>query len=228
MNLPTLDLNGFSGVVRLFPLPSVVLFPHAVLPLHIFEHRYRQMMADALAGDQLLAMALLQDGWETNYQGNPAIHAIASVGSILASKELPDGCYDLLLAGLERVRILEELPGPTLYRRARVEVLPRLPDPEAAIAKPLREALEQQALDYFRALNWEMAQANMLLGRHLPLGVVTDLVAFKLPLPIHYRQRLLSELDVATRCRLLLKYLQPAEPDPKSESRTFPPPFSVN
>jgi Lon protease-like protein len=58
--------DNFSGVVRLFPLPNLVMFPHALLPLHIYEPRYRRMLEDALADDQLLAMSLLQPGWEAS------------------------------------------------------------------------------------------------------------------------------------------------------------------
>src|SRR5687768_2370471 len=68
--------------VPLFPLPNVVLFPRAVLPLHIFEERYKTMAADALAGDRLVAMALLRPGWEKSYYGRPAIEPVVCVGTI--------------------------------------------------------------------------------------------------------------------------------------------------
>ena len=59
--------SSFDGNVRLFPLPNVVLFPHVLLPLHIFEPHYRQMTADALASDRLLAMVLLKQGEEAEH-----------------------------------------------------------------------------------------------------------------------------------------------------------------
>ena len=64
--------DEFAGTARLFPLPNLVLFPHVVQPLHIFEPRYRQLMADALADDRLIAMALLRPGWEEDYHRKPA------------------------------------------------------------------------------------------------------------------------------------------------------------
>ena len=70
-------LAAFGGVARLFPLPNLVLFPHVVQGLHIFEPRYRQLMADALAADRLIALVLLKPGWEKDYDGRPAIEAVA-------------------------------------------------------------------------------------------------------------------------------------------------------
>src|SRR5947199_7503065 len=93
-------LTPDGGVIRLFPLPNLVLFPGAMQPLHIFEPRYRQMTADALAGDRLIAMALPQPGWEPHYLGKPALHPVACLGRILAEQELADGRYNILLRGL--------------------------------------------------------------------------------------------------------------------------------
>jgi Lon protease-like protein len=74
------SLAGFGGSVRLFPLPNLVLFPHVMQPLHIFEPRYRQMTAEALQDDRFIAMVLLKPGWEAEYAGQPAIHDIACLG----------------------------------------------------------------------------------------------------------------------------------------------------
>jgi Lon protease-like protein len=67
------DAATFCGVARLFPLPNVVLYPHVMQPLHIFEERYREMLEDALAGDKLIAMAMLEPGWEADYDSRPPI-----------------------------------------------------------------------------------------------------------------------------------------------------------
>src|SRR5687767_7158030 len=96
------------AAVPLFPLPSVVLFPRAVLPLHIFEDRYRAMTADALAGDKVVAMALLKAGWEKSYYGRPAIEPVVCVGKILSHEKLPDGKYNFLLQGVQRARVIRE------------------------------------------------------------------------------------------------------------------------
>ena len=105
-------LSGFGGTARLFPLPNLVLFPHVVQPLHIFEPRYRELMADALAGDRLIALALLRPGWEEDYDQQPPIHPVICLGSIHKEERLPDGRYNLLLQGVSRARVLEEVPSP--------------------------------------------------------------------------------------------------------------------
>src|SRR6185436_8178490 len=108
--------------VPLFPLPNVVLFPRAVLPLHIFEERYKTMTADALAGERLVAMALLRPGWEKDYYHRPEIEPVVCVGTILSHERLPDGKYNFLLQGHTRARVLgEHRAGDTPYRLARLE-----------------------------------------------------------------------------------------------------------
>src|SRR5262245_18080773 len=97
------DLENFSGTARLFPLSNLLLFPHAVQPAPVFAPRYRQLTADALAGDQLVTMALLQPGWEPDAAGLPPIFPVACLGRIIAHKELDDGRSILLLRGLSRV-----------------------------------------------------------------------------------------------------------------------------
>src|SRR3990172_9342939 len=93
-------LREFGGKARLFPLPNLTMFPHVVQPLHIFEPRYREMVEESLATDRLIAMVLLREGWEDDYEGNPPVHAIACLGQILADQRLDDGRYNILLRGL--------------------------------------------------------------------------------------------------------------------------------
>jgi Lon protease-like protein len=95
----------------------VVFFPETVLPLHVFEARYRRMIADCLAGDGWLAVAMLKPGWEQDYEGRPPIYAIAGAGEILQAEVLADGRYNILLDGRTRIRIDgEEQPGDRPYR----------------------------------------------------------------------------------------------------------------
>ena len=99
------SLGDFSGRARLFPLPNLVLFPSVVQPLHIFEPRYRQLMEDALKDDRLIAMALLQPGWEDDYYKNPPIYPVVCLGRVHKEERLPDGRWNLLLHGLARARV---------------------------------------------------------------------------------------------------------------------------
>ena len=102
-----------------FPLSNAVLFPDTVLPLHIFEPRYRQMIRDVSGGEGHLAIALLEPGYEEDYEGSPAFHRVGTLGRIEDLESLPDGRFNLHLVGLRRVE-LEEIPSPTRYRVARL------------------------------------------------------------------------------------------------------------
>src|SRR5438132_13243727 len=110
MNDDLAALEGFSGTARLFPLPNLVLFPHVIQPLHVFEPRYRQMTADALDGDRLIAIVLPRPGWEYHYAGSPEIYSVATLGTIVADQKLDDGRYNILLRGLSRIHLSHEIP----------------------------------------------------------------------------------------------------------------------
>jgi Lon protease-like protein len=112
-----------SDLLPLFPLPNVVLFPNVFLPLHIFEPRYREMVADAVASDRMIGMVLLRPGWDKDYEGRPAIYPVGCSGVLTHVERLPDGRYNLVLRGLERFRIAEEQHDRS-YRRAAIEPLP--------------------------------------------------------------------------------------------------------
>ena len=121
-----------------FPLPNVVFFPKTYLPLHIFEPRYRQMVADVTIGGQCIAMALLKEGWEADYYGNPAIYPTVCVGRLVSVQPLADGRSNILLQGLERCDIqAEHFDQP--YREATVRVNAQLP--EEQLAGTVRRAL---------------------------------------------------------------------------------------
>ena len=113
------DEATFSGQVPLFPLPGSVLLPGGLLPLHVFEPRYRAMVADSLAGERLIGMSLLKPGYEEDYDGCPAIEDWTCVGRIVLEEQLPDGRYNMVLAGLRRAQILDE-DRSRAYRVARV------------------------------------------------------------------------------------------------------------
>jgi Lon protease-like protein len=111
-----------SDLLPIFPLPNVVLFPNVFLPLHIFEPRYREMVADALASDRLIGVVLLRPGWERDYEGRPPVYPIGCSGVITHVERLPDGRYNIVLRGIERVRIVSE-DRERSYRRAAVEAV---------------------------------------------------------------------------------------------------------
>jgi uncharacterized protein len=233
--MPTFDdlpvsLDNFSGKARLFPLPNLVLFPHVMQPLHIFEPRYRDLLEDALAGDQLIAMAVLLPGWERSYEGRPALHPIACLGHVAAHSRLADGTYNVLLLGLQRVRLVREMKPTHSFREAQVELCA---DRYWACPAARREVLQQQLrdalLEILPMLPEAREQLDQLLGKDVPLGVLTDVVSYMLDIDLIRKRALLSELDVCRRTERLLAHL--SETADQFASRTaicFPPEFSAN
>ena len=88
-----------------------MLLPGGLLPLHVFEPRYRELTRDCLAGHQLMGVARLRPGYETAYYGRPPVYERCGVGRIICSEELPDGRFALLLRGVARAEIARELPS---------------------------------------------------------------------------------------------------------------------
>lgn len=199
-------LAGFSGRLPLFPLPRVVQFPMTVLPLHIFEPRYRAMTRHALDGEKLIGMALLEPGYEADYYGRPAIHPTVCLGRLIHVEEKEDGTFDILLEGLARARILEEEPGGD-FRAARVEVL------EDVRLAPDDEGLWRQRLDMLMVqLTPEIATPirktlGTLMNSHLPMGTLLDLLAHAIPAPAEDRQQVLAAADIQARAKLVLELL---------------------
>jgi uncharacterized protein len=223
-------LNDFSGSVRLFPLPNLVLFPQVMQPLHIFETRYRQMTRDALADDRLIALVLLRPGWEADYDGRPAVYPVGCVGRIVAEQQLDDGRYNILLRGLCRVQLGQEMEAGKLYRVASGELLVEKPGLAGDAARKLRRRMTRVVPKWFPAQAGVLEQFRKLLRSKLPLGALCDIIAFALPLDVAVKQELLEELDTGRRVRQLLGYLEahaPVEGD-KAVERKFPPEFSAN
>lgn len=133
--------------IPLFPLPNVALFPAALLPLHIFEPRYRAMAADALDGERLIGMVMLRPGWEADYERTPAIYPVGCAGFITHADRLPDGRYNIMLRGLEKFRIVRERAareGAEKYRVAQIESIVEAPiDRGAPSLSDARARLEQ-------------------------------------------------------------------------------------
>ena len=222
-------LHAFSGIARLFPLPNVVLFPQMVLPLHIFEPRYRQMTTDTLAGDRLIAMTLLEPGWESDYEGQPAIRLVACLGRIVDHQRLPDGRFNLHLRGLSRARIVQEIDSDKLYRIAKVELLQEQPA-GADFDQKLRSQLLQVVPAWCEAHGPAAEVFPKVIQSNLPFSVICDVLGFSLPLPVEFKQQLLEELNIETRAQTLLDYLEtnsPPEVLPPPQ-RLFPPEFSAN
>ncbi len=225
MNIDT-NLCGFSGHCRLFPLPNVVLFPHVILPLHIFEPRYRQMTHDALAGDHLVTMvqACPPDPAQPWVEPVP-IEDVACVGKIIQHERLPDGRSNILLLGCKRVRIEREVASTKLYRVAEVTLLEDQ-DPELDQEERREEliALFQEVLQASHRADPDLFR---LLRADLSLGILSDIVAHALDFPAPFKQQLLAETRVAERVESLIGRLRDHVRG-RASRRRFPPPFSLN
>lgn len=220
------DLRSFDNVSRLFPLPSFVMFPHVILPLHIFEPRYRQMTADALAGDNLITMIQISSPPKGKPWTEPVpLEQVGCLGRMIQHDRLADGRYNLLLLGLKRVRVRQEIPSGKLYRTAEVEILEDLDTLlPADTARNELTGLFRKILESRSQLDPDITD---LLRKPVSLGLLCDIMAHALPLPAVLKQSLLAETSVDRRVEMVLSILrQISSGEPRSSS--FPPPFSAN
>jgi Lon protease-like protein len=221
------DLKDFGSIGRLFPLPGVVLFPHAVLPLHIFEPRYRQMTEDALSSDRLITIVQIRPPGEWKSPGEPSLEEFGCLGRIFQHERLPDGRFNFLLLGRKRVRLTREVPSGKLYRTSEVRIIedisPEEPD----------DSRRSELIASFRRLFEGRLDPDLdaLFETELPLSVLTDIIAQAMGLSSSVKQSFLSEPRVARRALGLLDLLRQREdvpPEVDDEPNSFPPPFSQN
>jgi Lon protease-like protein len=191
----------------IFPLPEVVFFPETVLPLHVFEPRYRKMMADCLAGERWLAVTRLRSGWEKDYQGRPPVHTVAGGGEVIQAEMLADGRYNILLDGRARIRILaEDPPEGRLYRVVRAERMnDRGPSPSD---RTFSARLQELRVAHARLLIALGQTHPDIVGRltvagAAPGAIIDRIVSAVVP-DADVRQRLLEAVDVSERLDLAL------------------------
>jgi Lon protease-like protein len=203
--------------VPVFPLPGIVLFPHAVVPLHVFELRYRTMVRDALSGQRVIALALLKPGWENEVHGSPEFHSLGCLARFEEVEWLPDDCYDLTLLGLSRVR-LGRLAREYPYRAVRVELLPEEPYTED---DPLVVSERHALLEIYRRLAGPTPPAPTVSGQPLPFAALVNGVCMAAPLEPEEKLELLaldSVIERGHRVReLAARRLRPTPPSGESE-----------
>jgi Lon protease-like protein len=190
----------------MFPLPNCVLLPGGLLPLHVFEPRYRDLTRDCLAGNHFMGIARLRPGYETTYYGHPPVYERFGVGKIICSEELPDGRFALLLRGVARVEIARELPSERAYRRVEARML--------ADAEHDRD----EACDHHRRLIMlcdrlaEVIDAGGPQLRELARafddpGACADAIAAALVMDTDARQELLDAIDPMVRIQRTLGHV---------------------
>ncbi len=199
--------------VPLFPLNEAVLFPNQLMPLHIFEPRYRRMTEDALSGERLLVIAHILPGSDIPSSGNPPIAGVATVGRIVYDQRLDDGRYVIVLKGQARIRI-DELPFVAPYRRGNLHTLlsadvPSGTEPDVLALDIIARRILAQAHAARPDVELELpgpARPELLVDtccQHFVPGAVD-------------RQALLEELNVQRRVERCLQILAEEYPDEPS------------
>jgi Lon protease-like protein len=187
----------------LFPLEDVVLFPYSMIPLYVFEARYRKMVRDVLAGNRLLAISLQLEREDLAASAAPRVADVASVGELVLAQELPDGRFNLVVRGRARIGIDEELPTEEPYR---LVVANEIPDDPPDKSPELDEA--DTAL---RALVTGLAESIPEGGellKHVAAAqdspaALANVMAASLVADARARQRLLETTDIFQRLEQL-------------------------
>lgn len=181
-------------------LPGVTLFPNALLPLHIFETRYRLMLEEALGDYRMLAMAMPRDKQERE------VEPIAGAGLVRACIRNEDGTSNLILQGVSRVRFIGwEQTEP--FRMARIEALESREGDQENIESRVTQLHALCAR--FKEQGIELpSQFEAYLNQITNIGVITDLVASTLVTDSRVRQMLLEEVEIPKRLEKLLAGLR--------------------
>jgi ATP-dependent Lon protease len=196
-------LGATIDEVAVFPLPQVVLFPGALMPLHVFEPRYRTMTRDVLASSRRICIAQIPEDHDLDDFGQPSIASVAGVGEIVKCDALADGRFNILVEGKARARV-EELPFKRPYRRARLTVLGQGgPEPEQSLVR----ALTSLATRVAGAVRQCHPSFQFCLPKGDDGGALADACAHYLVLDGTERQRLLETLDATERVKACVEAL---------------------
>lgn len=218
-DLPAID---FGDPIAIFPLPACVLLPYATIPLHIFEPRYRRMIADALEGRRLVAMAMFEgDDWKEDYEGNPPVRSHVCVGQIIRHERFADGRYNILLQGLCRARIAHELPNDP-YRVAILE--PTESDESIEIdLSETRERLDALLGDPLLKQLSSVSSIHRWLNHEVPTAALVDLSIMALCENPDQRYRLLAQPEITRRADWLEHMLRSTRNTIATATRFEPP-----
>jgi Lon protease-like protein len=200
-------LRSAVAALKVFPLHGVAVLPGTPAPFHIFEPRYKALVGDALRGDRILAVPSLF-GKADAHALRPPLKAICGAGIIEAEERLPDGRYDVVVRGLARVRLLEELPPTKLYREFRAEILEdRLPRGGAAALQDELEALRQLVYELSTKLPKESGAPQLAeaVAQMKDPSAIVDLVAAAAVSDSDARQQVLEQLDVTKRLEMVIE-----------------------
>jgi len=191
------------STIPLFPLPNVVLFPNVCLPLHIFEPRYREMVADALDADRIIGMVLLRPGWEGEYEGRPPIYSVGCAGLITHAERQHDGRFNLVLRGLHKFKVTVE-DHSRRYRMAAIDpILETVADGDRATIGAERRRLESLLVP-----RPEGRGADPKMPPSMPDEELVNSLAQYLDLEMVEKQALLERDGLVERCKSLIDLLE--------------------
>jgi Lon protease-like protein len=192
--------------IPLFPLPGLVYYPGRLLPLHVFEERYRELMRDVLAADKRFAMAVFRPGWEPQYEERPAIFPIVCIGTVAKYRQLPDGRYVLHLRGDQRAKVLEEKVGKP-YRVG--VVVPIAEEPlQNGQQESVLTALERKIIELCGRPILPPYDPSLTAPPSLTAIDIADEATMRLPFPIEKKIELSSIPNHVDRIAALVRALE--------------------
>jgi len=203
--LPPPDLDTLCAL-PIFPLPNCVLLPGGLLPLHVFEPRYRELTRDCLAGHHYMGVARLRPGYESTYYGRPPVYGRFGVGRIICSEELPDGRFALLLRGVARVELARELPTERSYRLVEARILPDA-DVDSCEASDHHRRLIKLCDRLAEVIDQGGPQLRDLVRAFDEPGACADAIAAALVMDADARQELLEAVDPMVRIQRTLGHV---------------------
>ena len=197
-------LKDFSGKSPLFPLPNFVLFPLAGHRFKIFETRYVQMLESIIDKEKLITISLLKPGYEDDYENNPDLNSIGTLGYVDQCKELPDNQYEIIIFGLKKVKI-KEFNNDFLYREAELSII------NDSIIISDEEKLRKRLISKFTDLIGISRQTidlefinNNITSTEMLVNVISSMV----PMNIYEKQKLLELDDISLRLELTIRFIE--------------------
>ncbi|MGF1571467.1 MAG: LON peptidase substrate-binding domain-containing protein [Sumerlaeia bacterium] len=189
--------------VPIFPLPGLVLYPHTHLPLHIFEPRYVELIRDVLAGDQYMATANIRQTNDASETAKPRIHNVLTQARIVDYEELPEDRYFVMLEGICRIKLIEEIPTDPYRTVLAATLTDELFQEDRVAINEARESLLQNAKLLAERSQDLKARLSNLQNTHLHPGIIADVVASQVVRDPYTRQSLLEQTNILRRLRMV-------------------------
>ena len=197
-------LNDFNGIAPIFPLPDFVMFPKTAYSFNIFESRYKELISDILNGDKLFCTSLLEPSSDDEYLESPNFHNIGTLCYIIEHKELKNGNYNIIVSGLKKVRIKEELNSDKKYRMVNLEVL----DENKFVDR--EQEKRRKLINKFMSLfspDSDTLNLNLIDTSMISTEMLTNLGSLILPLENKDKQKLLELDNTELRLEVLCQFM---------------------